>query len=55
MHNGVFADLETVVRFYDKYINSEQNINLETGKKWAKLEVAENISLDELKQGKKTQ
>jgi cytochrome c peroxidase len=53
MHNGVFADLETVVRFYDKYINSEQNINLETGKKWVKPEVAENISLDELKQGKK--
>ena len=40
MHNGVFADLETVVRFYDKYVNKEQKINPETNKPWAQQEVA---------------
>jgi len=39
MHNGVFADLDTVVRFYDKYVNKEQKINPETNKPWAKPEV----------------
>src|SRR5690606_28857239 len=36
MHNGVFADLETVVRFYNKY-NSRSpkaQINPETGLDW---------------------
>jgi len=53
MHNGVFADLETVVRFYNKY-NSKAEINQtnpETGKPWGEPEVAETISLKELEQG----
>ena len=39
MHNGVFQDLTTVVKFYDKYINKEQTINPETNKAWANPEV----------------
>ena len=39
MHNGVFQDLTTVVKFYDKYVNKEQTINPETNKPWAKPEV----------------
>ncbi len=40
MHNGVFSDLTTVVKFYDKYVNKEQLINPETHKVWAEPEVA---------------
>jgi len=40
MHNGVFQDLTTVVKFYDKYVNKEQTINPETNKPWAEPEVA---------------
>lgn len=40
MHNGVFQDLETVVKFYDKYVNKEQSINPETNQPWEKPEVA---------------
>jgi len=40
MHNGVFQDLTTVVKFYDKYVNEEQKINPETNKPWANAEVA---------------
>jgi len=40
MHNGVFQDLTTVVKFYDKYVNKEQKINPETNKPWANPEVA---------------
>jgi len=40
MHNGVFQDLTTVVKFYDKYVNKEQTINPETNKPWAQPEVA---------------
>lgn len=53
MHNGVFADLETVVRFYNKY-NSKAEINQtnpETGKPWGPPEVSDTISLEELEQG----
>ena len=49
MHNGVFADLKTVVEFYDKYNNKDRNINPETKKEWDEPEVKENISLKELK------
>lgn len=49
MHNGVFADLKTVVEFYDKYSNKERTINPETKKLWDEPEVKENISLEELK------
>jgi cytochrome c peroxidase len=53
MHNGVFADLETVVRFYNKYNSrsARNQINPETGKPWAAPEVAANLSLEELEHG----
>lgn len=53
MHNGVFSDLETVVRFYNKY-NSKAKANQtnpETGKPWGDPEVANTLSLDKLEQG----
>ncbi len=53
MHNGVFADLETVVRFYNKY-NSKAKANQtnpETGQPWGDAEVPDTISLKELEQG----
>ncbi|MBP2303263.1 cytochrome-c peroxidase [Azospirillum picis] len=50
MHNGVFKDLETVVRFYDHYNNRTEKaaINLETGKPWGPPEIAANLSTKEL-------
>ncbi|UTW13143.1 cytochrome-c peroxidase [Marinobacterium rhizophilum] len=53
MHNGVFADLETVVRFYNSY-NSKSaasKINPETGQPWGRPEVPANLSLTELEHG----
>lgn len=50
MHNGVFQELETVVAFYNQY-QLVAPINPETGQIWAQPEVAENLSLDLLKQG----
>ena len=49
MHNGVFADLRTVVEFYDKYNNKDRTINSETNKPWDEPEVKETIALKELK------
>ena len=49
MHNGVFADLRTVVEFYDKYNNKDRTINTETNKPWDEPEVKETIALKELK------
>ncbi len=53
MHNGVFADLRTVVLFYNKYNSrsSKRQINPETGQPWRPPEVPENLSLDELETG----
>ena len=53
MHNGVFNDLETVVKFYNKYNskNPRHKINPETGAAWAPPEVAETISKKELESG----
>jgi cytochrome c peroxidase len=53
MHNGVFSDLKTVVLFYDQYNSkrAKRKINPETQQPWGKPEVAENISLTELKTG----
>lgn len=53
MHNGVFADLETVIRFYNKYnaTSDASRINPETGKPWGKPEVAKNLSMKELETG----
>lgn len=55
MHNGVFKELHTVVKFYDKYISKDRKsqINPETRKRWDAPEVSKNISLDLLKKGKK--
>lgn len=53
MHNGVFKDLETVIRFYNKYNTPTDaaQINPETGKPWGKPEVAKTIALKELETG----
>jgi cytochrome c peroxidase len=53
MHNGVFSDLRTVMKFYNKYI-IEGTLNPETGEPWRDAEVGENISTDLLKQGQPT-
>nr|WP_308875121.1 c-type cytochrome [Thiothrix subterranea] len=45
MHNGVFADLRTVVLFYDKFNNAQRTLNPETSKPWAAPEVADNLAL----------
>lgn len=46
MHNGVFKDLRTVMLFYDKFNNPKRQLNPETGKPWAKPEVANNLALE---------
>lgn len=53
MHNGVFKDLKTVVLFYNKYNSrsAKRQINPETSKAWREPEIAENLSLEELKTG----
>ena len=53
MHNGVFADLRTVVLFYNKYNSKKKSrqINPETGKRWTAPEIAENIDLEKLETG----
>jgi cytochrome c peroxidase len=50
MHNGVFKDLRTVVKFYNKYQakGSKAQVNPETGQQWGPPEVAENLALEEL-------
>ena len=49
MHNGVFANLQTVIKFYDQYNNPQRNINPQTGKPWREPEVAETVNLEDLK------
>ena len=53
MHNGVFEDLETVIRFYNKYNSkaASARINPETGQPWGPPEVAETMSMDDLTVG----
>jgi cytochrome c peroxidase len=53
MHNGVFADLRTVVLFYNIYNtkNPEMTINPETGAAFAPPEVPGTLSVEELTQG----
>ncbi|WXT99727.1 MAG: Methylamine utilization protein MauG [Catillopecten margaritatus gill symbiont] len=53
MHNGVFKNLETVIVFYDKYINKNRTTNPETHQPWATAEVPETINFDDLRKGKK--
>lgn len=47
MHNGAFAELETAVRFYGKYIvsNDFSEINPESAQPWGPAEVPETIDL----------
>lgn len=54
MHNGVFADLRTVLLFYNKYLarGSKAQINPETGQPWGEPEVPENLALDKLEAGR---
>lgn len=53
MHNGVFKDLRTVVKFYNKYNskNPKHQIDPETGQPWAAPEVPGTISREELEAG----
>ncbi len=53
MHNGVFADLRTVIKFYNKYNSRAKSaqINPETKQPWGDPEVADTISVKELEQG----
>ena len=49
MHNGVFANLETVIQFYDHQGgNNQRNINPETNQVWNTPEVNNNISNNQL-------
>lgn len=50
MHNGVFQELETVVAFYNQYLMRAPT-NPETGQAWRRPEVADNISVELLRQG----
>nr|WP_321461703.1 cytochrome c peroxidase [uncultured Cohaesibacter sp.] len=53
MHNGIFSDLETVIRFYNKYNSraKKAQINPETGQNWGEPEVADTIDMDKLTEG----
>jgi cytochrome c peroxidase len=53
MHNGVFADLRTVVLFYNTYNTRSEarKINPETGAPFGPPILSETISLEELEQG----
>lgn len=53
MHNGVFADLRTVVLFYNKYNsrNPARQVNPETGEPWSAPEIDGTLSLDKLEHG----
>jgi cytochrome c peroxidase len=52
MHNGVFADLRTVIAFYDHFNNPEvRAVDPESGEPWEPPEVAESVALDLLEVG----
>lgn len=53
MHNGVFAELSTVMEFYDKFNNVERVTNPETGLPWAAPEVPDTVNFRLLEKGKK--
>ena len=50
MHNGVFAELETAVAFYAKYMLRNQR-NPETGEHWAAPAVPDTVDLEVLSDG----
>ena len=53
MHNGVFADLRTVVLFYNRYNSKavERQINPETGKIFGPMPVMQTLAFQELTEG----
>lgn len=53
MHNGIFEDLETVVRFYNRYNSKAESaqINPETGEPWGDPEIPETLNTEELTHG----
>ena len=52
MHNGIFKELGTVLKFYDHYLAGSTNtINPETGLAWGDAEVADTIAFTELEEG----
>ncbi|PIE39141.1 MAG: methylamine utilization protein MauG [Gammaproteobacteria bacterium] len=54
MHNGVFRDLQTVIKFYDHFFsNSRFPDNPETGAPWREPEVPETVATVELLDGRR--
>ncbi len=54
MHNGVFRDLETVIKFYDHFLTNSVFVeNPETGAPWREGEVTATINFTELRDGRK--
>ncbi|MEM6791095.1 MAG: cytochrome c peroxidase [Myxococcota bacterium] len=52
MHNGAFADLRTVVLFYDHHFTASTHpINPETNARWAEPEVPATVNLEALREG----
>ena len=44
MHNGAFAELSTVLAFYDQLNNPKRNLNPETGKPWRVAEAPSTVN-----------
>ena len=54
MHNGVFKRLDTVIRFYDKFLAGSENLlNPETGAPWREPPFPGTVSLVELQDGRR--
>lgn len=52
MHNGVFAELRTVLEFYDHFTNGDERVmNPETGQPWAEPEITATLASDLLQVG----
>jgi len=54
MHNGVFRELATVIKFYDHFLTASWfEVNPETGTAWRDPEVPDTVALTELQDGEK--
>ncbi len=54
MHNGVFRSLDTVIKFYGKFLTtSDFPVNPETGSPWRKPPIPDTVSFAELEDGRK--
>lgn len=53
MHNGVFAELETAILFYNRFllVDAASQVNPETGQPWRPAEVPGTIDMDLLRGG----